>query len=196
MFIKTILNHPNAYILKKNKYKIIELLTKNEIAFTRLKKDTLLEVESYRIETYETQKNSYEGHYPHYDTKVSKSTKKVQFTQGDIFIPTHQLGIRYIIETLEPSATDSFFNWNFFDTILQQKEGFSPYVFEDIALELLQKNSLLNEAFHLKKESDENFANNWYAQLEYIYQNSDYYEPAHMQYPVYRVVNDFEIKTD
>ena len=187
---------PNAYILKKNKYKIIELLTKNEIAFTRLKKDTILEVESYRIEDYETRKNSYEGHYPHYDTKVSTSTKKIQFNQGDIFIPTHQLGIRYIIETLEPTATDSFFNWNFFDTILQQKEGFSPYVFEDIALELLQKNSLLNEAFQLKKENDENFANNWYAQLEYIFQHSDYYEAAHMQYPVYRVVNDFEIKAD
>tara|TARA_R110000868_G_scaffold147851_2_gene369463 strand:+ start:95 stop:1858 length:1764 start_codon:yes stop_codon:yes gene_type:complete len=187
---------PNAYILKKNKYKIIELLTKNEIAFTRLKKDTILEVESYRIEDYETRKNSYEGHYPHYDTKVSTSTKKIQFNQGDIFIPTHQLGIRYIIETLEPTATDSFFNWNFFDTILQQKEGFSPYVFEDIALELLQKNSLLHEAFQLKKENDENFANNWYAQLEYIFQHSDYYEAAHMQYPVYRVVNDFEIKAD
>ena len=187
---------PNAYILKKNKYKIIELLTKNEIAFTRLKKDTILEVESYRIEDYETRKNSYEGHYPHYDTKVSTSTKKIQFNQGDIFIPTHQLGIRYIIETLEPTATDSFFNWNFFDTILQQKEGFSPYVFEDIALELLQKNRLLHEAFQLKKENDENFANNWYAQLEYIFQHSDYYEAAHMQYPVYRVVNDFEVKAD
>lgn len=155
-----------------------------------------MEVESYRIEAYETRKNSYEGHYPHNDTKVSKSTKKVQFNQGDLFIPTHQLGIRYIMETLEPSATDSFFNWNFFDPILQQKEGFSPYVFEDIALELLQKNSLLNEAFQLKKASDETFANNWYAQLEYIYQHSDYYEPAHLQYPVYRVLNDFEIKAD
>tara|TARA_R110000868_G_scaffold30589_2_gene112904 strand:+ start:22648 stop:24411 length:1764 start_codon:yes stop_codon:yes gene_type:complete len=187
---------PNAYLVKKNKYKIIELLANNEIAYTRLKKDTILTVESYRIEAYETQKNSYEGHYPHYDTKVSKKTKKIQFNQGDIFISTKQLGIRYLIETLEPTATDSFFNWNFFDTILQQKEGFSPYVFEDIAFELLQQNSLLNEAFQLKKSSDDDFANNWYAQLEYIYQHSDYYETAHLQYPVYRVMNDFEIKPD
>ena len=57
-------------------------------------------------------------------------------------------------------------------------------------------NSLLNEAFQLKKSSDDDFANNWYAQLEYIYQHSDYYENAHLQYPVYRVMNDFEIKPD
>jgi hypothetical protein len=187
---------PNAYILKKSNYKVLDLLTKNEIVFTRLKKDTVLEVESYRIEEYSTQTNSYEGHYPHYNTKVSKTPKTVQFTQGDVFIPTKQLGIRYIIETLEPTATDSFFNWNFFDPILQQKEGFSPYVFEDIALEILQKNRLLNEAFLLKKTTDKDFANNSYAQLEYIFQHSDFYEAAHMQYPVYRILNDFEVKPD
>ncbi len=187
---------PNAYILKKNMYDLIELLVKNEIAFTKLRKDTLLMVESYKIEAYETQKESYEGHYPHYQTKVAKITKKVQFNQGDIVIPTRQLGLRYIIETLEPTATDSFFNWNFFDTILQQKENFSPYAFEDIALQLLRQNSLLNEVFQLKKSNDQEFANNWYAQLEYIYQHSDYHESAHLQYPVYRIMSDFEIQPD
>jgi hypothetical protein len=184
---------PNAYLLKKSNFKIIHLLTKNEIAFEKIKKDTLVEVEAYRIENYKTYSNSYEGHYPHYDTETVKSTQKVQFQQGDLYIPTKQKGIRYILETLEPSATDSFFNWNFFDPILQQKEGFSPYVFEDIAAELLKSNSLLNEAFQLKKTSDEEFAKNWYAQLEYIYKRSEYYEKAHNQYPVYRVIKGFEI---
>ena len=63
------------------------------------------------------------------------------FKKGDLYIPTKQKGIRYLIETLEAEATDSFFNWNFFDTILQQKEGFSSYVFEDIAAEYLKKQS-------------------------------------------------------
>ncbi|WP_165747814.1 M14 family metallopeptidase [Cellulophaga sp. Z1A5H] len=187
---------PKAYILKKSNFKIITLLTKNEIAFTRIKKDTVVEVESYKIKEYKTYTNSYEGHYPHYDTKIAKSNQKVQFQQGDIYIPLKQKGIRYLIETLEPAATDSFFNWNFFDPILQQKEGFSPYVFEDIAAELLKSNSLLNEAFHLKKASDEDFAKDWYAQLEYIYQRSEYYEKAHNQYPVYRVFNNFEVVSE
>ena len=110
------------------------------------------------------------------------------FSEGDIVIPTDQPGIRYIMETLEPAAMDSFFNWNFFDTILQQKEGFSPYVFEDQALEMLEKDDELKEYFELKKSNDSTFAKNWYAQLDWLFKKSENYEPAHMQYPVYRVL--------
>ena len=35
---------------------------------------------------------------------------------------------------------------------------------------------------------DKDFANNWYAQLNYIYKHSKYAEKAYLQYPVYRVV--------
>ena len=83
------------------------------------------------------------------------------FSEGDILVPTDQKGIRYLLETLEPSAKDSFFNWNFFDVILQQKEGFSPYVFEDEALEMLQNDDKLKSAFETKKTEDQAFADNW-----------------------------------
>jgi hypothetical protein len=92
------------------------------------------------------------------------------------------------VETLEPEAPDSFFNWNFFDAILQQKEGYSAYVFEDLALELLQENPNLKEQFEDKKVSDQEFAKNGRAQLDFIYKNSPYYEPSHLRYPVYRLM--------
>jgi hypothetical protein len=187
---------PDAYIIKKNNYKVINLLTNNLITFTSLKKDTLIQVESYKIKSYETRENSYEGHYPHYNTTVSSSIKNIQFHQGDIYIPTRQPGMRYLLETLEPEAIDSFFNWNFFDTILQQKEGFSPYVFEDVAIDILKENSLLSYAFQYKKLTDQEFAKDWYAQLEYIFQHSKLYEPAHLQYPVFRILKDFKLNVD
>ena len=124
----------------------------------------------------------------HHNTTVKTTTKTIHFKKGDIYIPTKQNGIRYIIETLEAEATDSFFNWNFFDTVLQQKEGFSPYVFEDSALELLQNDSVLRGEFQLRKEQDLKFSENWYTQLEWLFEKSKYYEKAHMQYPVYRVL--------
>lgn len=179
---------PEAYIIPKNWWNIIPLLEQNKIIMQPLEADTTLLVESYKIESYETYSRPYEGHYPHFNTKVSKTLKKVQFKKGDLYISTQQKGIRYLLETLEPEAVDSFFNWNFFDTILQQKEGFSPYVFEDIAANLLVENDSLQSAFKNLKETDENFANNWFAQLSWIYKNSPYYEPAHLQYPVYRVL--------
>ncbi|QLG44275.1 M14 family metallopeptidase [Costertonia aggregata] len=183
---------PEAYILKKGWHKVIELLNLNNIEYTKIDKDTTLSVESYRIADYKTQQNPYEGHYPHSDTKVSKEIKTVSFSQGDYYIPTNQTGIRYLLETLEPQATDSFFNWNFFDTILQQKEGFSPYVFEDVALEILQKDPELKAEFDRTKDSSATFSANWYKQLDWLFKNSKYYEDAHLQYPVYRILKSVD----
>ncbi len=181
---------PKAYIIKNGWDKIIDLLSVNQISFKTLKEDTSIAVESYKIDSYSTAENSFEGHYPHYNTKVLRSNQKVNFTAGDILVPTNQKGLRYLLETLEPEATDSFFNWNFFDAILQQKEGFSPYVFEDLALEILQENQEMKNQFNLKKETDSTFAGDWYAQLDWIYKKSKYYEEEHMQYPVYRILKE------
>ena len=179
---------PKAYIIGKGWDEIRERLELNNVQYTALEKDTTLSVESYKIADYKTISSPFEGHYLHYDTQVTKSIQAVNFKQGDIVILTDQPGIRYILETLEPTAVDSFFNWNFFDPILQRKEGFSPYVFEDLAASLLKKDSELREAFLLKRETEEAFAQNWYAQLLWIYEHSDYYESAHLQYPVFRIL--------
>ena len=183
---------PAAYIVKKSWKRVIERLDANKIQYTAIKKDTTLLVEGYTIEDYDTRNAPYEGHYLHSNTKVTKHTKKVYFREGDLLIPTRQPGIRYLMETLEPQGADSFFNWNFFDTVLQRKEGFSPYVFEDVAIEMLQQDSLLLQEFETKKEAELNFANNWYAQLNWIFERSEHFEEAYMTYPIYRVAKGSE----
>jgi len=179
---------PEAYMLKRGWGKVSALFDLNEVKYEIIKNDTILSVESYKIASFKTTDYPYEGHYPHYDTKIDATIKKVKFQQGDLYIPTDQVGIRYLLETLEPEANDSFFNWNFFDPILQQKEGFSPYVFEDEALQLLQENATLRDSFQLKKQEEPEFAANWYAQLDWLFKQSEHYEDAHLQYPVYRVL--------
>ena len=183
---------PAAYIFKKGWHKVIENLTTNKIEFFELENDTTLTVEAYKINSYQTRNNAYEGHYLHYNTMVDAYEKSLSFSKGDVVVPANQYGIRYLLETLEPQAPDSFFNWNFFDTILQQKEGFSPYVFEDEAFKILQENEALRTSFLLKKEKEEQFAANWYAQLDWIFKKSKYYEAAHMQYPIYRILKQSE----
>lgn len=179
---------PKAYIIPQGWHNIIDLLKLNSITFSQLKKDTLFTVQSYKIDTYKTRKNPYEGHYQHYNTKVKSTKEKVMFRAGDYIVNTNQSGLRYLLETLEPTAPDSFFNWNFFDTILQQKEGFSPYVWEDKAQLLLKTNPKLQIEYNIKISYDEDFANNWYAQLDWIHKQSKNYEKAHLQYPVYRLL--------
>ena len=180
---------PKAYILKQGWWKILDRLNDNHIEYTVFNKDTTITVEEQHIEKYETRKNAYEGHYPHYNTIVSSTKKMISFNKGDIYIPVNQEGARYIMETLEASATDSFFNWNFFDTILQQKEGYSAYVFEDIAEELLNKNAALRDSLNIKMKTDSEFAKNPRAQLDFVYKNSQYYETAHLKLPIYKVYN-------
>ncbi len=179
---------PKAYIIPQGWWSVIELLKINDIEFYPIKNDTVIEVEAYQIKDYKSVKNPYEGHFFHYETEVGKTIENISFKKGDYYIPTSQNGIRYLLETLEPEAKDSFFNWNFFDIILEQKESFSPYVFEDLALDILEENPKLKSEFEQKKKDDSEFASNWHSQLNFIYKRSKYYEKSHRQYPVYRIL--------
>ena len=178
---------PKAYVIPQGWHQVIDLLKMNKVAFKQFPSDTTLTVELYRIEDYKTRTSPYEGHYAHYNTKIKVSEKQILFNEGDYIVETNQPAIRYIIETLEPTAPDSFFNWNFFDTILQQKEGFSPYVWEERAEMLLRANPRLQIEYNVKVSYDEEFANNWYAQLDWLHKKSNHYEKAHLQYPIYRI---------
>jgi hypothetical protein len=179
---------PNAYVISQGFWPVIDRLKENKLEFRRLKRDTIIEVESYRIADYKTAKNAYEGHYPHNSTKIISSKIKMNFRKGDYLFKTDQMGVKFLLETLEPEAMDSFFNWNFFDTMLQQKEGYSDYVFEDLANDYLNKNPELRAKLEQKKLEDKAFADNPEAQLEWVHKNSIYYEKAHLQYPVYRIM--------
>lgn len=178
---------PKAYIIPQGWWHVIELLKLNNVALKTLTKDTTITVQSYKIDAFETRTRAYEGHYQHYNTSIKASEEDILFTKGDFLIETNQTAFRYLIETLEPQAPDSFFNWNFFDTILQQKEGFSPYVWEDKAELLLAQNPKLKINFNLKKSYDKDFATNWYSQLDWLHKQSPNYEKSHLQYPVFRV---------
>ncbi|MCW5519298.1 M14 family metallopeptidase [Aureitalea sp. L0-47] len=180
-------NIPKQYVISGGYWNVVELLRLNNIRCDYVKKDSTITAEVYRIDSYETSRRPYEGHYPHYNTKVSISKEEVTIKEGDYIVETAQPGIRYILETLEPEAPDSFFNWNYFDPILRQKEGFSPYVWEDMALEILNSDPNLKAEFEQKKSEDEQFARNWYAQLDWIHKRSPNYEKAHLRYPVVRV---------
>jgi hypothetical protein len=179
---------PKAYMIPQNWWTVIDFLKTNQCSYSRIGKDTLIEVESYKITDYKTAPTAYEGHYPHRSTKVNSKLEKVLFRKGDYVFNTNQKSIKFLLETLEPEAVDSYFNWNFFDTILQQKEGYSDYLFEDLAVQILKENPTLKNQLDQKIKEDATFANNPEAQLDYVYKNSVHYEKAHLQYPVYRLM--------
>jgi hypothetical protein len=179
---------PVAYIIPQGWWKVIERLQANKVQMRQLTKDTTIEVQCYRIENFQTSPRPYEGHHLNSGTKVSTSNKKISFRKGDWLIPMNQPANRFLIETLEPQGEDSYFTWNFFDPILGQKEGYSDYAFEETAVALLKANPELQSKLEQRKTADSAFAKSGRAQLDFVYQNSPYYEPRYLQYPVYRVL--------
>jgi hypothetical protein len=180
-------SRPSAYLIPQGWWKVIDRLEANGVQMQRLKIDTTITVEAYKITNYQSSPRPFEGHRPNSNVQVSISIRQISFRKGDYLIPLNQSANRFIIETLEPQAEDSYFTWNFFDAILGQKEGFSDYVFEETATSYLIKNPILKDKLDQRKITDTAFAKSAQAQLNFIYQNSPFYEPAHLQYPVYRL---------
>lgn len=178
---------PAAYIVPQAWEEVIQRLQLNGVSMQPLSQDTTLEVEMYRIGDFKT-RPLWEGHYFHYDVKFEIIREKRQFHRGDMLVPTDQDANRYIVETLEPHAPDSWFAWNFFDAILMQKEYFSAYVFEDLAAQYLRQHPELRAELEAQKKADPAFAEDARAQLDWVYKRSPWYEPSHKLYPVARVI--------
>lgn len=181
---------PDYYIIPQAWHEVIHRLQINDVKMHRFERDTVLEVEAYYITDYKSIKNwNTNGHNLHSNVQVRSEKQLIQFYEGDYIVPTNQPTNQYIVEMLEPQGYDSFFTWNFFDSVLQRKEYFSPYVFEDYAKMMLDNDAELKEAFEAKKREDKEFASNPYAQLSYLYQLSPYFEKTYMRYPIFRSVS-------
>jgi hypothetical protein len=183
---------PMAYIIPQAWGKIIDLYKLNNVAMRQLAHDTTLAVQMYYIGDFKNGMRPYEGHYLHSNVKVSPVDMKVKFYAGDYVVYTNQSLNRYIVETLEPQGVDSFFAWNFFDSMLGQKEGYSDYVFEDIAADYLKKNPDMRKKLDEEKAKNPQMAGSGRAQLNWVFQNSPYYERTYQRYPVARVQTDIK----
>lgn len=186
--VKSEIAKPKAYIIPQGWWKVIDLLKLNKVKMTQLKKDSVVEVDVYKIVDYKTMPRQYEMHHLNYDVKTTSSTIKMNFKKGDWYIPLNQEANRFLIETLEPTAEDSYFAWNYFDAILGQKEGYSGYVFEDVAADYLKNNPELKVKLNQRKETDTVFAKSGRSQLNFVFENSPWFEPDYLRYPVYRVL--------
>lgn len=181
---------PYYYIIPQAWIEVIELLSQNKVEMFSLVGPLTLEVEVYEISDYQTRNSPYEGHYLHSNIQTNSKVIQKKFRQNDVVIPVRNKNMRFIMETLEPRAVDSYFAWNYFDAILQQKEWFSAYVFEDEAAEMLKNDPDLKDDFEKLKLADSTFAKSDFAQLYYLYKRSANYESTFNQFPIARVISE------
>lgn len=180
-------NKPVAYLVPQAWSEVVERLKLNRIEMQQLCRDTLLKAEVYYIRNHTSPKQPYEGHYVHQQVAVEADTQFIQCFSGDYLVYCEQSSNRYIVETLDPRGPDAFFAWNFFDEILQQKEWFSDYLWDESAAQLLQQRPDLRQEFESKKAAEPAFANNAWAMYSWIFEKSNWHEPSHLRYPVLRI---------
>jgi hypothetical protein len=184
---------PVAYIVPQAWGKVIGLFKLNKVVMHPLTHDTTLDVQMYYIGDFKTAQRPYEGHYLHSNVQLNPVNMPVKFYAGDYVVYTGQPINRYIVETLEPQGVDSFFAWNFFDSVLGEKEYYSDYVFEDIAAKLLKENPDLRKKLDDAKAKDPKLAGSAGAQLNFVYHNSPYFEKTYLRYPVGRLMADVKL---
>lgn len=176
---------PKKIIIGGECARVIRMLEMNGIKYSRVNVDAAVMGYQQKVISFETTKVPYENHYLHSKVKVEIEKGVFKEKKGNIIIDLAQGNKRFIMSVLYAASKDSYFAWNYFDSYLQQKEYFSPYVFEDKAVEILDANPELKVEFEKKKESDDSFASNAWAQLMFIYKRSEYYEQTVNILPVY-----------
>lgn len=179
---------PAAYLVPQAWREVGQRLAMAGVRFERIMRDTVLRTEVHRIVDLRTAREPYEGHHLHRDIRTSIAVEEVTARAGDLLVPLGTRHDRFLLEVLEPDAPDSYFAWGFFDAILQQKEWFTDYVFEDVAADLLARDPALRAALEERRAADPAFADDAWAQLVFVFQRSPYMEPAYRRYPVVRVL--------
>ena len=175
---------PAGWILPQAYTDIVERLAVNQVLMFRIEEDTSIQTPVLYITREKTSPQPYEGHYPHQDVQVEERIEMVGVRSGDLWIPSDQKAIAYLMATMDPRAPDGWFAWNFLDGILNQKEYFSAYVFEDLAADWMKAHPELQKKLDLTLLEHPEWKTDPGMILDWIYRHTPYYEPTHRRYPI------------
>jgi hypothetical protein len=191
---------PYAYIIPQRWLNVVDNLKRNGVNLERLEKDSIFQVTVYHIKKLETSKKPFEKHNLHSNVKVEKSNEQINFKKGDYLLPMNQESNRFVTEVLEPEGENSFFAWNYFDSILdktllgsenddfvQPREITNP-IFENMAADYLKENPDLRMKLEALKKKDKAFSQDGSAQLFWIYKHSPWNaDRGANRYQIYRI---------
>ena len=180
---------PKAYLLPQAWHDVALRLHAHGVPMQRVLHSATLNAEGYRIVRHEKRREPFEGRHLNDAIEVERETMQAAVNAGDWLIQLGGLHDRFIVEVLEPQGIDSFFRWAFFDSVLNRKESFSDYVFEDEAERLLAAEPGLRARFEAWKAAHPEQLNDPEAVLGFIFRHARRYaEPGWLLYPVLRLL--------
>jgi hypothetical protein len=180
---------PAAYLLPQAWHDVALRLQAHGLPLQRALRTARVAAERYRIEQVDTRPLPFEGRHLHDKVRVRAEPMLATVAAGDWLLPLGGPHDRFAVEVLEPLGIDSYFRWAFFDSVLDRKEHFSDYVFEDEAERLLAAEPDLRRRFEGWKAEHPEQLGDPQAVLGFIFRGSRrYVEHEWMTYPVLRLL--------
>lgn len=185
----TVATPPQAYLLPQAWHDVVLRLQAHGVPMQRAARAGRVAAEAYRIERFEKRRLPFEGRHLHEVLEVRAEPTFADVAEGDWLLPLGGPHDRCVVELLEPLGIDSLFRWAFFDSVLDKKESFSDYVFEDEAERLLDAAPDLRQRFDAWKAEHPEQLHDPQAVLNFVFLASRRYaEPGWRRYPVWRLL--------
>ncbi len=181
---------PEAYVVPVEWTAVIDRLKWHGVQYETLQENTNFEVEQYVFSSVSWQQRPYEGRHRVRDFGMEKRLQQVSYPAGSLLVPTNQPLARLIAHMLEPEGDGSLLEWGFFNGIFEQKEYAETYVMEPLARRMLDSIPGLRESYEAKKLNEPEFAANSWAQLNWFYRQTPWWDKQYMVYPVGRLMSE------
>lgn len=178
---------PAGYVVPAAWTGVIDLLTAHGIRCERLNKATSGEFTWTRFQNVQFALMPFEGRFLVRSFETVETRRPGRIPPGSLWVPIAQPAGKLAMHILEPEAPDSAIRWGFFQSIFEQKEYFSDYVFVPYAEAMLAADPTLKKDFEQAVATDPSLRNNPRARLTWLYRRSPYQEPDKDIYPVLRL---------
>ncbi|MEM5548147.1 M14 family metallopeptidase [Pseudoalteromonas fuliginea] len=174
---------PKAFFIPPVYIDIIEKLKLHGVSINKLEGENTQPLKVAKVAEYTFDKVPFEGRF-----RVSASFDYIPAINVDLDgwyqVTTQQKAGELAVHLLHPEAPDSFFAWGEFNTIFQRTEYMENYALIPYARQMLKDNPKLALAFDKKINDDKTFAQDADARLNWLYEQSPFYDQAYLKYPI------------
>lgn len=178
---------PETYVVPVQWTEAISRLALHGVKMFALPEARVFQAEADSFSLVEWHTRPYEGRHRMAKMEFKPVSRSLEMPAGSMVVPMNQPLAPVIAQLLEPRGNGSLLEWGFFDAIFEQKEYAESYVMEPLARRMLDSIPGLKMAYEARKIADPAFAKNSWAQLNWFYQHTPWWDNRYMIYPVIRL---------
>jgi hypothetical protein len=181
---------PLGYLIPAAFSSAADLLKIHGVEIERTAKPIDQVFETYRFTSTKFAANASEGHVM-LTVEPRAVKEKIFIPAGSYWVPMKQRRARLILSLLEPNAPDSIAAWGLLNSVFEGGgrggRGVGEYLSEPIARRMMADQPELRKQFEQKLASDQQFAADPRARLQWWFEQSKYEPEDAGRYPIVRV---------